>query len=126
MTSVRNQTKRLLFFQSSVGLVVAIGFFAWKGSWEAISVLFGVLTSLVSVFMLGSGVAKASAQALENPKFSMGILYFGAVKRFLLVLGFFVLGLWALKLDALAMCAGFMLAQLGFLFNMRRFARPAG
>lgn len=102
-----------------MGLIVAIGFFAWKGSWEALSVLFGLTASLASVLMLGSGVTRASAAALQDPKNSMGILYFGAVKRFVLVLVFFMVGLGLLGLDAPAMCAGFIAAQLGFLFNVR-------
>lgn len=123
-SDVRNNARRLLIYQAVLGLITALGFFAWKGSWEAVSALFGVLTSMASVMMLGSGVSKASAKALENPKHSMGILYFGAVKRFLLVVGFFVVGLGVLKLEALSMCVGFVLAQTGFLVNMRGLAKP--
>jgi len=111
--------------QALLGILVAIGFFVWKGGWEAVSVLFGLSASLASVYMLGSGVTRASAAALHDPKNSMGILYFGAVKRFVLVLVFFLVGLGLIGLDAPAMCAGFIAAQLGFLFNVRGAAKAS-
>jgi F0F1-type ATP synthase assembly protein I len=118
-SGVQSSTKRLLTFQFVTGLVVAIGFMVWKGGWEALSVMGGVSASLVSVYLLGSGVTKASERALKDPKSSMAILYFGAVKRFVVILIFFMVGLGLLGLNAPAMCAGFVAAQLGFLFNIR-------
>jgi len=114
-----------MMFQAAIGVAVAAGFFFWGNGWQAVSALFGLSAALSSALMLGTGVTRASAAALRDPKNSMGILYFGAVKRFVLVLAFFMVGLGLLGLDAPAMCAGFIAAQLGFLFNVRGAAKAS-
>jgi len=49
----------------------------------------------------------------------LGILYVGAVQRFLLVLGLLVLGIALFKLDPIALCVGFALAQLSYVVGSR-------
>jgi len=102
-----------------VGLVTAIGFGLSQTGWHALSAFYGSLISMISALILGRGVSRASNAAISDPKMSMGILYAGAVFRFLLVLVLFVLGLLIFKLNALAVGAGFILAQLGFVFNFQ-------
>ncbi len=123
---VAENTRRLIITQAIVGLVVATGFIFAQSLWVGVSALFGAAVSVVITLMLGSGVKRAGAQAAENPKKSMGILYFGAVQRFVVVLVLFVLGLGLMGLDPLALAVGFGRSQLGYLFSFRRLSRPAG
>ena len=78
-----------------------------------------MLTSIALTLLLSHGVKRAESNALQDPKKSMGILYLGAVQRFVLVLAFFIVGLGILKLEPLAMALGFGLTQFAFVFNMR-------
>lgn len=113
---VARKTRSLILYQLAAGLVVAILFYFFKDLIAAGSALCGAAVSSVSALMLGSGVKKADEKAVEDPTKSMGVLYFGAVKRFLLVVVLFIIGLKFLHLDAVAMAAGFIAAQVGFVF----------
>ncbi|MDH5544489.1 MAG: ATP synthase subunit I [Gammaproteobacteria bacterium] len=113
---VSRKTRYLILYQLAAGAIVAVLFLLFKDLVAAVSALAGALTSSASAFLLGTGVSKAEASAIDNPGKSVGTLYFGAVKRFLLVIILFVLGLKFLHLDALAMAAGFIAAQIGFVF----------
>ena len=54
---------------------------------------------------LSYGVLKAEKVAQTDPKKSLGILYFGAVQRFVMVVGLFIVGLAIFKLEPLATTA---------------------
>ncbi len=107
--------------QIAIGLIVAAGFRLASQEWQSVSAIFGMLTSIVITLMLGFGVNRAKNKAQDDPKASMGILYLGAVQRFLLVLSFFIVGLAILKLDPMAMTLGFALTQFAYVFNIRKF-----
>jgi len=77
-----------------------------------------MLTSIALTLLLSHGVKRAESSALQDPKKSMGILYLGAVHRFLLVIAFFIIGLAILKLEPLAMALGFGLTQFAYVFNI--------
>lgn len=120
---VTARTKRLVLFQILAGAVTALGFGFGQSIDAAISALFGAGISIVSALLLGTGVRKAGQSALADPKRSMGILYFGAVQRFVLVLVLFILGAKVLVLDPMAMGAGFIFAQLGFVLQFSRMSK---
>ena len=105
---------------TSVG--IAAGFLL-QGPWEAMSALCGGLTSISTALLLSRGVKRAGEAALSDPKKSLAILYIGAVQRFLLVMGLLALGLAVFKLEAIAVCVGFAIAQVSYLVSSRETAR---
>ncbi|MCI0504871.1 MAG: ATP synthase subunit I [Gammaproteobacteria bacterium] len=93
--------------------------FLVKGAWESVAALYGGLASLCITILLLWGIKRATEAAKDNPGKSMRILYAGAAQRFLLVLGLLAMGIALFKLDPIAMCTGFALAQLSYLFGSR-------
>ena len=120
---VAHKTRSLIVFQLGVGCIVAVFFFFFKDLIAGASAVYGALIATASAFMLGAGVKKADSKAISDPGKSMGVLYFGAVKRFLLVVILFVVGMKFLNLDALAVAAGFIAAQAGFVFLFKGLSR---
>ena len=120
---VASRSRRLVAIQTGLGLLSALGFGLYSGPLAAISAFFGAFGSMISTLILGSGVEKASEQAIENPGKSMGMLYLGAVKRFLFVIVFFIAGIKLAELDPLALAVGFALAQLSFVFGIKERAK---
>ena len=118
-TQVATNTRQLLAIQIALGLIVAAGFKLASQEWQSVSAIFGMLTSIALTLLLSHGVKRAEKSALQDPKKSMGILYLGAVQRFVLVLAFFIVGLGIMKLEPLAMALGFGLTQFAYVFNMR-------
>jgi ATP synthase protein I len=109
--------------QFVIGLILVGLFWLKSGEWSAISALFGMFSALSIAAVLGYGVIRANKVATSNPQRSMGIIYFGAVQRFILVLGLFMFGLGVLKLDPLAMAVTFGLTQLAYTINLRHQAK---
>jgi ATP synthase protein I len=112
------QARKVLGAQLLVTVLVA-ALFLLQGTWASVSALYGGLASVIIALLLRRGIRRASQLALENPKKSMTILYVGAVQRFVLVLVLLALGLAGLKLDPVAVCVGFAVAQVGYLANSR-------
>ena len=81
-----------------------------------------MVTMLVSAYLAYS-VVRAEKSAQLDPKKSLGILYFGAAQRFIMVAGLFIVGLAILKLDPLATAAGFGFSQIGYVINLRQQSR---
>jgi ATP synthase protein I len=90
-----------------------------QGTWDSLSALYGGFASVLTALVLSRGVKRAEEAVLRDPKQSLQILYFGAVKRFLLVMGLIALGLAVLKLAPIALCVGFAVAQMGFVVSSR-------
>lgn len=120
---VAYRSRRLVAIQTGIGFLVALGFGFYAGPHAAISAFLGAFGSMISTLILGSGVEKASEQAIENPGKSMGMLYLGAVKRFLFVIVYFIAGIKLAELDPLALAVGFALAQLSFVFGIKERAK---
>jgi len=116
---VSGRAARLLKIQFTVGLILGTFFLIYSGTFDGLSAFYGALIAISSTLLLRRGVNRANDLALTEPKKSMGVLYFGAVQRFVLVLALLIIGLGILKLQALPVLSGFVLAQLGFLFNVR-------
>lgn len=120
------KSNRVLIVQLLMTLIVATGFFAAgfagvaeEGLWKALSAGYGGLSSVVLALVSISGFKRANAIALSDPKQSMMILYIGAVVRFAAVIVLLGVGLGLFKLDAIAVFAGFALAQASYLMSMR-------
>lgn len=116
----------MVIVQLSVTLFVAAAFFgatyaqgiAEESLWKALSAGYGGLASVVLALISIGGFKRANAVALSDPKQSMMILYIGAVVRFAAVIVLLGIGLGLLKLDALAVFAGFALAQISYLMSV--------
>ncbi|MEF3193982.1 MAG: ATP synthase subunit I [Halothiobacillaceae bacterium] len=117
---VEGVARRLLLGQL-IGTAVMALLWAILGHYlDGLAVAYGGAVSMLMVWLHKRGVRKAEDKALTDPKKSMLVLYVGAVVRFLLLIGLLGIGMGLLKLPALPLFAGFMLAQLGFLFVARR------
>lgn len=99
--------------------VIVAAVFLIKSVWESVAALYGGIASLCITMLLLWGIKRATEVAKENPGKSMRILYVGAVQRFLLVIGLLAMGIALFKLDPIAMCVGFALAQFSYLFGSR-------
>lgn len=121
------KARRVVVVQLSTTLVVAAAFFGFgseglaaeENLWEALSAGYGGLSSVVLALVSIGGFKRANALALSDPKQSMMILYIGAVIRFAAVIVLLGIGLGLLKLEAIAVFAGFALAQVSYLMSMR-------
>ena len=105
-----------------VSSVLLAGLFLLQGAWDSVSALYGGIAGVVTTLYLSHGVKQAEEAVLRNPKQSIQILYFGAVKRFLLVAGLLALGLAVIKLAPIALCVGFAVAQVSFVLGSRNLA----
>ena len=119
------QARKVVGVQLLVSVLVA-GCFLLQGAWESLSALYGGMASVIIALLLRWGVRRASKMALQDPKKSIAILYVGAVQRFVLVLALLVLGIAGLKLNPVAVCVGFAVAQVGYLANARASTKRKG
>ena len=104
--------------QLIVSIIVAVVFLT-KGAWESLAAVYGGAVSICISLLLLWGIQRANAAAKVDPGKSMRILYVGAVQRFLLVLGLIALGIALFKLNPVAVCVGFALAQVSYLMGSR-------
>lgn len=123
------KSRRVILFQLlATGVVAAfflgLGLFtsqeiASSGPWDAVSAVYGGLSSVVLALISIGGFKRANASALSNPGKSMMILYIGAVIRFVAVVVLLGIGLGLLKLAPMAVFIGFALAQASYLMGVR-------
>ena len=99
--------------------VIVAAVFLVKGVWESVAALYGGIASLCITMLLLWGIERATEAAKDNPGKSMRILYAGAAQRFLVVIGLLAMGIALFKLNPIAMCVGFALAQLSYLIGSR-------
>lgn len=114
------KARRVIGLQVLIVGLIAAGFFLGKGTWAALSVLYGGLVSIILAWLLGRGVMQAGNSAQQSAKKSTVILYMGAVQRFVLVLITFGFGLAFLRLEPLATVIGFAVPQLAFMIMAAR------
>ncbi len=106
--------RRVYWAQLCVCLLVAAAFMVMQGRAAAWAALYGGLVTLVASLWLGRGIARAGHSARHADSRPQWILYVGAVQRFVVVLALLAVGFGVLKLDPLALIAGFAATQLGF------------
>ncbi|MGK0674576.1 MAG: ATP synthase subunit I [Halothiobacillaceae bacterium] len=119
-TRIELLARRLMLWQLIATTVLAV---VWGGlghEFDGLAVVYGGLVSMLLVWLHKRGVRKAEQRAILDPKGSMLVLYVGAVVRFLLLIVLLGVGMGLLKLSALPLFAGFVLAQLGFVVVARR------
>lgn len=125
--TLTGKARRVVVVQLLMTMCVAAAFFGFNtevggaetGLLKALSAGYGGLSSVVLALISIGGFKRANAVALSDPKQSMMILYIGAVVRFAAVIVLLGIGLGVLKLDALAVFAGFALAQASYLMSVR-------
>ncbi len=109
--------RRVLVTQIVLCLLVGAVFALAQGAHAALAALYGGAVTLVATLWLGRGVARAGASAHGGGTRSQWILYSGALQRFVVVLVLLAVGFGVLKLSPLALIAGFVAAQFGFLLG---------
>lgn len=114
---------RLLLLQLMIVAGAALAAFLGWGAEAASGVAFGGGTALLSAWMLGRRVQRAGELARTSPGIETAVLYIGAIQRFAVVLALFWLAMGHLGLPALALLAGFGLAQVAY-FVAGALARP--
>jgi len=112
--------RRLLLGQMVATAALAVTWGLLGHYSEGLAVVYGGLVSMFLAWLHKRGVRKAEARSLADPKGSMLVLYVGAVVRFVLLIGLLGAGMGMMKLPALPLFTGFVLAQLGFLVVARR------
>lgn len=122
-SEVAKNSQRLRIYQIAVGFIVAAVFELKFGHWQAISALYGMFVTIATSALLSWGVQRAEKMADESPQKSMGILYFGAVQRFVLVIVLFIIGLGLLEFEPLPLAIGFGVTQFAFVLNFVRLKR---
>lgn len=97
-----------------------LGFGIGMGESALWSAAYGGAVAIVTSWLLGRRVNRASELAETDPARSAYALYFGAVQRFVFVLIALGLGLGLLKLPPLPLLVSFAVAQLGYVLGAGR------
>jgi ATP synthase protein I len=106
--------RRLLLLQLAIAAVATLAAFLGWGDEAAAGVAWGGGTALLSAWMLGRRVQRAGELARTSPGIETAVLYIGAIQRFAVVMAMFWLALGHFGLPALALLAGFGVAQLAY------------
>jgi len=115
----RRTLHRLLLIQGAMVLIAVIIAYLMQGIEFSLALLYGGATSLAGTFIGAWRVRIATDEAVHSTTLGMAEFYKGAVMRFVLVIALLTLGMGVLKLPALAVLIGFIVAQIGNFF-----ARP--
>ena len=124
------KSRRVVIIQLLVTLALAViflgrgwfagqGLFSGPGLWDALSAIYGGMSSVALALISIGGFKRANEIALSDPKKSMMILYIGAVLRFVAVLVLLGIGLGVFKLAPIAVFIGFALAQASYLMGVQ-------
>ena len=107
---------RVIIYQGSISIVVALVFLGF-GSSTIFPSLYGGLLSIINSLLLARSVNAAGKAASEQEQTrSALVLVKSVVIRFALVLVTFYIGIVYLKLAAIEILVAFALAQLGYVF----------
>jgi ATP synthase protein I len=112
--------RALLGLQLLAVVVSASVFLFIGGPHQALSSAYGGGIALLSGWMLGRRVARATEVAKHSPGRETSVLYIGAIQRFVVILVLFALGMGKLGLAPLPVVVGFAAAQLGFFLSGAR------
>lgn len=81
------------------------------GFFEALAAVYGGCIAMFSTWMLMKRVRLATEVAKDISGREVGILYVGAIQRFVLVLLLFIVGMAVLKLAPVPLLVGFVVSQ---------------
>ena len=114
---LRHTVRRLLTVQVLLIAATALAFLVLRGQFAAVSALYGGGIALVNTLLSAWRLLRATEAVSANPGRGMVEFYIGAAMRFVSVLILTGIGIKALKLEPVAIIAGFAVAQIGYLFN---------
>lgn len=115
----RRTLRRLLQIQGVMVLVAAIIAFLMQGIEFSMALLYGGAASLAGTLIGAWRLRIATDEAIHSTTLGMAGFYKSALMRFVLVIALLALGMGVLKLPALAVLIGLIVAQTGNIF-----ARP--
>ena len=115
----RRTLLRLLLIQGVLVLSAAIIAYLMQGIEFSLALIFGGAASIAGTLVGAWRIRIATDEAAHSTTLGMAEFYKGAVLRFVLVIALLALGMGVLKLQALAVLIGFIVAQTGIFF-----ARP--
>jgi len=125
-TATRDQgVHRVLVLQILVTVIVAAGFGMQRGLPAIVAGAYGGAITLVSTWWMARSVRRASTLAARNLAQGSLALFGGLAQKYLFAMVALAVG-FALKLDALALLAGFGLTHLAFLFSGNERTGQAG
>ena len=120
MASIARSARRLAVLQLLLLSATSAVFFVYYGGFQAVSVWGGGVIAMTHTLLLEWRRNCAdSGRALSGGE-SLRLLYRTALERFLLVTLLFALALGVLKLDPLALIAGFITGQLALIAGLKR------
>lgn len=96
-----------------VGVVVSL-YLVLGGSPDAHAALFGGACALVNAWLLGRRMRLAASIAKVSPGQEVTVIYVGALQRFALLLGLFIVGMGWLQLNPVPLLVAFGVAQVAF------------
>lgn len=99
-------------------LVAAMLVYAEYGQASTLAVIFGGLVALANSILLAWRMRAAKRLINADVQRDLRMLYRTGLERFVLVVAFLALGMGILKLDPLALIAGFVLGQLAWLVGV--------
>ena len=115
----RRTLQRLLLIQAGLVVIATIIAFLMQGIEFSLALLYGGATSLAGTLIGAWRVRIATDEATHSTTLGMAEFYKGALMRMVLIIALLALGMGLLKLPALAILIGFIVAQGGNFF-----ARP--
>ncbi|HUW27121.1 MAG TPA: ATP synthase subunit I [Sulfuriferula sp.] len=110
--------RRALLVQGGLVLVAAILVYAIYGQARTLAVIYGGLVTLANSILLAWRMRAAKRRINPDVGQDLRMLYRTSLERFVLVVAFLALGMGILKLDPLALIAGFVLGQLAWLVGV--------
>jgi ATP synthase protein I len=115
----RRTVVRLLLIQAVMVVLAAVMAFLMQGTEFSLALLYGGAASIAGTLIGAWRIRIATDEAIHSTTLGMAGFYKSALMRFVLVIALLALGMGVLKLPALAVLIGFIVAQTGNIF-----ARP--
>ena len=110
---IADKARKSIKYQIIVTVLVALAFaLGFQNITHAIAALYGGAVSLILSWTLGWALMKASQIAKTDPKKGIMVVYISAVIRFVLIIGFFAIGIGALGLNPIPLVTAAILAWL--------------
>lgn len=113
----RRTVFRLVLIQTGLTGLAAVIALLLRGNEFGLALLYGGAVSIAGTLAGAWRLKIATQEAAENAMLGMAEFYKSAVMRFAIVITLLVLGMGVLKLHALALLIGFIVAQTGYFFG---------
>ena len=108
--------RKLLLIQMLILTIAVAVVLPLLGSGVALALLYGGAVTLVGTLYSAQRLKLATRPQSDGPALNVSELYKGILLRFVLVVVLLALGMLWLRLQALAVVAGFSITQAGFFF----------